>query len=118
MSQALPLGTFQFENLVKGRVPFLLLRSGVDVESAYGVMEKMHIRNFSLELEKLEMPDAEAALSDRQARKEDPIVVLDQTGVQSKKLAQSLTEAGYINVYFVLGGWQEILSEMQAEKGK
>lgn len=116
MSQALPIGSFQFDNLVRGRVPFFLIRSGVDIESAYGVMEKMHIRNFSLELDKLEMTAAEAALAERKARKEDPIVVLDEKGDESKKLAQSLTDAGYINVYFVLGGWQETLAEFQAEK--
>ncbi len=114
MNQPLPIGYFQFDNLVKGRVPFLLLRPEMDVESVYGIMEKMHLRNFSLVLEKLEMPQAEAALSERKARKDDPIVVLDQDGEQSKKLAQALTDAGHLNVYFVLGGWSEILHEMKS----
>ncbi len=114
MNQALPLGFFQFDNLVKGRVPFFLLRPDMDVESVYGVMEKMHLRNFSLILEKLELPHAQTALDERKARKEDPVVVLDQTGEQAKKLAQSLADAGYLNIYFVLGGWQEILTEMKA----
>jgi rhodanese-related sulfurtransferase len=118
MNQALPIGSFQFENLVRGRVPFFLLRTAIDIESAYGVMEKMHIRNFSLVVEKLEMEMALAALSERKARKQDPVVVLDQDGVQSKALAQALTDDGYINVCFVIGGWQEILAEMEAEKNQ
>ena len=116
MSKALPVGYFQFDNLVKGRVPFLLLRPSIDVEAPYGIMEKMHLRNFSVVIEKLEMPEAQTALDERKARKEDPIVVLDENGKQSEKLAHELTVAGYINVYFVLGGWQEILHEMQAAK--
>jgi rhodanese-related sulfurtransferase len=114
MSQALPIGFFQFDNLVRGRVPFLLLRPEMDVESAYGVMERMHLRNFSLVIDKLELPQAESALAERKARKEDPVVVLDQTGDQSKKLANALAEAGHLNVYFVLGGWEEILAELKA----
>jgi len=116
MSQALPVGHFQFDNLVKGRVPFYLLRPNLDIEAPYGILEKMHLRNFSVVLEKLEMPQAQAALDERRARKEDPIVVLDEDGRQSEKLAHDLVAAGYINVYFVLGGWQEILAEIQSAK--
>lgn len=113
MNQALPIGYFQFDNLVRGRVPFFLLRPEMDVESVYGVMEKMHLRNFSLVLQALELSQAEAALIERKARKEDPVVVLDQTGDAAKTLAQSLVEAGHLNVYFVRGGWREILEEMK-----
>lgn len=113
MSQALPIGFFQFDNLVKGRVPFLLLRPEMDVESVYGVMEKMHLRNFSVILPKLEKPEAELALVERRAGKSDPIIVLDQEGKDSEKLAHSLSQDGYLNVYYVLGGWREILIEMR-----
>jgi rhodanese-related sulfurtransferase len=113
MSQALPIGFFQFDNLVRGRVPFFLLRPEMDIESVYGVMEKLHLRNFSLVIDQLELPQAETALNERKARKEDPVVVLDQNGVHSKKLAMALAEAGHLNVYFVLGGWSEILEEMK-----
>ncbi|MEZ0392369.1 MAG: rhodanese-like domain-containing protein [Pseudobdellovibrionaceae bacterium] len=112
MNQALPIGYFQFDNLIRNRIPFLLLRTNVDVESAFGVMEKMHLRNYSLILNPLDYVEAEAALKERQARKEDPIVVLCDTGEESKKLADELARQGHLNVYFLLDGWKAALEEM------
>jgi rhodanese-related sulfurtransferase len=112
MNEPLPIGYFQFDNLVKNRVPFLLLRTSVDVESVYGVMEKMHLRNYSVILNPLDRDQAEAALKERQARKEDPIVVLCDSGSESLKLAHQLVQNGHLNVYYVLGGWQSLKEDI------
>lgn len=116
MNEPLPIGYFQFDNLIRNRIPFLLLRTDIDVESAFGVMEKLHLRNYSLILNPLDYVEAEAALKERQARKEDPIVVLCDNGRESLRLAQKLTEQGHLNVYYILGGWQSFLEEMKAEQ--
>jgi len=118
MNEALPIGYFQLDNLIRNRVPFFLLRTEMDVESAFGVMEKLHIRNYSLILNPMNQEQAEAALKERQARKEDPVVVLCDNGRDSRQLAQALVDQGHINVYYVLGGWQSFLLEMKAEQGK
>lgn len=112
MNEPLPIGYFQFDNLVRNRVPFLLLRTAVDVESVYGVMEKMHLRNYSMILNPLDLSQAEVALKERQARKEDPIVVLCDSGSESLKLAQELVKIGHLNVYYVPGGWQSLKEEI------
>lgn len=104
MSSPLPIGFFQFDNLVRNRIPFLFLKNAVDVESAFGVMEKMHIRNFSIILEKLDLSHAETALKERHAQKDSPLVVLCEDGVKSLELANKLCEQGYMNVYYVLDG--------------
>lgn len=116
MNEALPIGFYQLDNLIRSRVPFLLLRTSVDMDSVFGVMEKMHIRTWSVILNPMDLQSAEAALTERQARKEDPIVVLCDDGQESLKLAQALVEKGHLNVYFVKGGWQAFLSEMKAEQ--
>lgn len=114
MNEALSLGLFQFDNLIRNRVPFVLFRTEVSIEAAYGVMEKMHLRNFSVVLKPLGLELAEKALEERHARLQDPIVVLDEDGTESKKLADELAKKGYQNVYFVLGGWEALESEIKA----
>lgn len=114
MNEAIPVGFFQFDNLLKNRVPFFLVRSDLDIESAYGVLEKMHLRNYSLVVQALNFENAKAALAERQARKEDPVLVLCEDGKQSQKVAQALAADGHVNVYFVLGGWQLLRAEMRA----
>lgn len=104
MSSPLPIGFFQFDNLVRNRVPFLLLKTNVDVESQFGVMEKMHLRHFSIPLEKMDLIHAQAAMAERHAEKDSPVVVLCEDGVVSMELAKKLCEQGYVNVYYVLDG--------------
>jgi rhodanese-related sulfurtransferase len=116
MNEALPIGYFQFDNLIKNRVPFYLVRTDVGVEAAYGVIERLHVQNYSLVLQALNFADAQVALNERQARKEDPVVVLCDDGKESQKVANELTAQGYLNVYFVLGGWQMLQAEMKAER--
>lgn len=118
MNKPLPIGFFQFDNLVRNRVPFYLLRSQIDVESAFGVMEKLHLRQFSIFLEPFSLVSAEAALKERQARLEDPVVVLCDQGDESLRLAQALADQGHLNVYYISGGWQAFLSEMKAEQNQ
>jgi rhodanese-related sulfurtransferase len=117
MSTALPLGFFQFDNLVRNRVPFYLLRLNIDVESLYGkmdFMEKQHLRNYSLELSEFSLSLVEPLLKERHAQKDSPLVVLDSDGLKSSKFASELASAGYLNVYFVVGGFLGL----QAEKAE
>ena len=114
--RALPLGFFQFDNLLRNRVPFALLKSEIDLESAFGPMEKLHLRTYSLTLLTMNLEVAQAALKERGTRKEDPIVVLCETGTASQKLAQQLAEQGFLNVYYVLDGWKGLQEEMRAER--
>lgn len=116
MNEALPIGYFQFDNLIRNRIPFLLVRPELDIEQAYGVMEKMHIRNFSVVVQAMNLSETQSALTERQARKEDPIVVMCADGKESQKVAQALAQDGHLNVYFVLGGWQMLQAEMKAEQ--
>ena len=116
MHKALPLGFFQFDNLLRNRVPFALLKSEIDLEPAFGPMEKLHLRTYALSLRSMTLEAALAALKERGTRKEDPIVVLCETGEASRNLAQELAEQDFLNVYFVLDGWKGLQEEMRAER--
>jgi rhodanese-related sulfurtransferase len=117
MTPALPLGFFQFDNLIRNRVPFFLLHSPLDVESLYGkmdFMEKQHLRNFSIEFSEFSLPTLEPLLKERHAQKDSPLVVLDQDGQSALRFATELAQAGYLNVYYVLGGFKELLAEKES----
>ncbi len=115
MNKALGLGFFQLDNLLRNRVPFALLKSDFDLESHFGVMEKMHLRTHSMSLTPLNLEQAQAALKTRGTRKEDPIVVICESGELSQKLAQQLADLEFMNVYYALGGWHGLLEEMRSE---
>jgi rhodanese-related sulfurtransferase len=105
MNTPLPIGHFQFDNLVRNRVPFMLLKSlAVDVESMFGPVEKSHLRNFSLPLQTFDLHSAQASLAERQAQKDSPLVILCKDGKSSLELAKLLCEQGFLNVYYVLDG--------------
>lgn len=106
------IGSFQLENLIKARVPFLFVRENFEIESSFGVMEKIHIRNFSILVDKLDYASLEPFLQERKTRFEDPIVVMDTDGTNSQQLVEVLTAKGFINVFFVIGGWNAVKTEL------
>lgn len=112
-SELQSIGSFQLENLIKARVPFLFVRENFDIESAFGIVERIHIRNFSILLERLEMSQLEPHLLERKTRKEDPIVIMDKNGESAKSLALVLGSQGFINVFFVEGGWNSLRSDLE-----
>jgi rhodanese-related sulfurtransferase len=115
MNEALPIGYFQFDNLIRNRVPFYLVRPELEIEQAYGVIERLHLRNYSLVVQTMNLGSAQSALNERQARKEDPVVVMCADGKESQNVANALAQDGHMNVYFVVGGWQMLQAEMKAQ---
>lgn len=111
-TEILTIGAFQLANLIQSRVPFLFVRGNFEIESKFGVMEKIHIRNFSIVLNEYSLQEVVPHLQDRKTRHEDPIVILDGDGSQSLKLCEELTAQGYKNVIYIPGGWQAISSEL------
>ena len=106
MSQALPLGFFQFDNLVRNKVPFFLLKTTQDAESLFGPLEKLHLRNYSISLPELNLESVHQELKNRGVAKETPIVTLCDDGKISEKVAHELAKAGFLNIYFVLEGFK------------
>jgi hypothetical protein len=113
-SEILSIGTFQLMNLVQSRVPFILVRDSVEIEAKVGVLERMHLRNFSVVINAFSAEQILDGLKGRQARFEDPIVLMDQEGHLGKTVAQELTSLGYQNVLFVVGGWKQVAADIDS----
>lgn len=96
------IGFFQFDNLVRGRIPFLLVNLGVDLSVWYKSVEAMHLANYSVNcteenyLEQVKAKNLPAHFA---------IVVLDKDGTRAKEIAASLEAAGFLNAHYVRGGF-------------
>ncbi|MBS1969900.1 MAG: rhodanese-like domain-containing protein [Bdellovibrionales bacterium] len=108
------IGFFQFDNLVRGRVGFIFVNLGIDTNAVYPHVFKMHLEQKLLQLPEGDLSTAtdEQILSVMsQQPKESAVIVLDQQGVRSEKLANALEAAGFINTFYVKGGWDQFLKD-------
>jgi rhodanese-related sulfurtransferase len=108
------IGSFQFDNLVRGRVGFVFINFGIDTTAVYQHVFKMHLEQRLLQLPEGDLTGAsdEQILSAmNQHAKETAIIVLDQSGVRSETLAHALEAAGFINVFYLKGGWDQFLKD-------
>ena len=103
------IGYFQFQNLIQSKVPMILLiLDEIDLKPWYNSLIQMHLENISVTCH------ASAALKvidDKNLPKHYAIVVLDLKGKESPKVAQGLEKAGFINAYYVRGGFLGIAEE-------
>jgi len=114
MSQS--IGFFQFDNLVKGRVPFLFINLGVDTSAVYPHVFKMHLERLQIMLTQgdpasVSIETVVSKIRNQNTPTESAIVILCADGVKSVKIAQTLESFGYNNVFYVQGGWKQILEE-------
>lgn len=105
------IGYFQFDNLMQSRVPMVLvLLEDVPLKSWYNSIVGMHIDNISVTVN---ASDAVAAVQSKKLPLHFAVVVLDKSETQSPAVVQQLEELGYINAYYVKGGWQALVAERQ-----
>lgn len=110
-TQPLPLGFFQFDNLVRNKIPFLLLTLQIDLQPYFGVLERLHLKNYSILMEEFTWKQVEQVLQEKQVSKHQPIVVFCEDGKKSEILAQNLSKQDYLNVYFFSGGFSAFKKE-------
>ncbi len=102
------IGYYQFNNLIKNRVPFVLLNYGVDFKNFEKGIFQAHLEKH------LVITTPEETLNYLKAQNfplEQSIILACPEGKMSEKIAQKLEKAGYKNVYFLSGGYQNILKE-------
>ena len=101
------IGLFQLENLTISRSPFTLLdirESRVELpKELENLLKSAHAVTAAAVLEFLEK---------KGGPKDQPILLLDESGRSSGVLAESLESAGYKNVYIVERGVEGLLSEL------
>ncbi|WP_413291729.1 rhodanese-like domain-containing protein [Bdellovibrio sp. HCB185ZH] len=104
------LGYFQFNNLIKGRIPMILVNLGVDLKSLYGHVEALHIDNCQI------AGSTDEIVSQIEGKKlpaHYPIVIIDQNGETYSPVVQALEAKGFNNVYTVKEGLTGLQKENQ-----
>lgn len=96
---------FQFENLIKNRVPFVLVALGVDLDSFYKDFHQRHLAQvlWSCSPEEF-LREAPKKFSDLGTA----FVFICTNGELSKKLCNQSASLGYLNTYFCGGGLQAL----------
>jgi rhodanese-related sulfurtransferase len=105
MSDAIGIGFFQVDNLIRNRVPLNLFLMDVSLEGIFVGPELGHIQRYGSELRPdVQLDSVHNLIKARQSRLMDPVLVICKDGRESKKIADQLGAHGYINCYFVEGG--------------
>jgi rhodanese-related sulfurtransferase len=102
------IGYYQFDNLVKNRIPFMFINMGEDVSSWYQSIYKLHIQTYQI---LTTLDQAETLLIEKQIPKDFAILLLCQNGKQSENFTGYLERNGYTNVYLVDGGIQQMMTD-------
>ena len=103
------IGFFQFDNLVKNRIPFLFLNlTTEDISIGYTSIYKLHVEtNQKMTTESSILTDyLNSSLS-----KDTAIVLMCKDGAVSSQVATEFEKKGYTNVYVIDGGYQQLMTE-------
>ena len=100
---------FQFDNLIRNRIPFAILNLGVDVQGFYKLpMFQNHLESLMIPA-KLE--NAVSLLKEKQISTDFAILVLCPNGEISPKVVDDLEKAGFTNVFFPHGGFNSLKTD-------
>ncbi len=95
------IGFFQFDNLVRNRVPFLFINFDTNIQTWYSGVESVHLKTWSIFCN----PDqVETEIQERQIPNHFAIVFLCKDGKLSEKAALDFQNKGFNNVYFFKDG--------------
>ena len=109
------LGFFQFDNLVRSRVPFFLIHEGIHFSELYGPLEKMHLESRAVTVDFMApMTEALKELQERRIPKGFPVVLLSQEGIAGQDWLTALESEGFSQVCWVVGGWKALRQEAAA----
>lgn len=107
------LDYFQFENLVRNRVPFFVVHEGIDFSELYNSVEVGTIQRTQLVVTFDEGPaHAVAELEKQRVPKDWPVLILSRSGEVAHDWVSAFEKSGYRNSYYVKGGWREITQKV------
>ncbi len=100
------IGIYQLENLIMQRVPFTLLdlTSGKNLITPFEHLNPYYLNFFKAQILTSNETDYKLTEKFQVLAKDAPVIVICDTGKESFKIANELESAGYINVFYVLGG--------------
>ncbi|MEK2644095.1 rhodanese-like domain-containing protein [Bdellovibrio sp. BCCA] len=104
------IGFFQFDNLLRNRVPLLLVMlEEVNLKPWYDSVVQMHIQNATISCTSKE--EALKLIQDKKLPAHFGIVVLDQKGDKSPTVVAELEKVGFTNAFYVKNGFVGISEE-------
>jgi rhodanese-related sulfurtransferase len=114
--QANEIGWFQVQNLIKAKIPFLIVQIDCDLQKLFTVIDNIHIRNWSINLSTETTTDliqeVKIQMQARSANTDFPVLVVCNDGNASKKMTTQLgSELGFLNAYTVPGGFSKLLAD-------
>lgn len=101
---------YQFDNLVRNRIPFMFINMNSDVSTWYDSIYKLHIQTNQV---LTSLPEIPSVLDSKKIPKDFAILLLCQNGRESEKAATDLQKKGYTNVYLIDGGAQQMMTDKQ-----
>jgi len=111
-----PLGLFQFENLLKQRVAFYIF-SMMDLSVlAQNSLEKNHLLAITnLIPQTMNFAGLKVLIEQEKLDQNAPILLVCPDGKISREWALTLDEEGFLNVFWALDGYQGLMSERTAK---
>ena len=104
-TDTLTIGRFQLENLLSAGVKFLFIDLRTESERSSGA-HALFSKAMPMAFDELK-----TNLSQNQVPLDAPIILLDQDGSNSNRIAQELEALSFKNVYLIRGGAAQILSD-------
>lgn len=101
---------FQFDNLIKGRVPFLLINLGADLSGVYTGFYQTQLESLKADLE---ASDVKAHVQKLSIPAHHAIVVLCPDGKRSTPAKLQLEKDGYTNVFYNPKGLAGLLAQRE-----
>jgi len=98
------IGFFQFDNLIRNRVPFCLLNFSDSQTSLYTSIYKLHLENWE---SLVNLENYQQVLAEKNLPKDFAIVTLCLDGSLSAQARDVLLSLGYGNVYWCEGGTKD-----------
>jgi MFS family permease len=95
------IGFFQLDNLIRGRVPFVLLNFGANINEWYNSVEQLHLNNCTISCSEDNFLEL---IRSKNLPPQFAIVVLDQDGNKAQKITTTLESEGFKNTHYVRGG--------------
>lgn len=92
------IGVFQFENLVRNRIPFVLFNLGLDLSGRFPSFLQTHMES---QMHRLDSAQAVSTARSIAIAAESAIVVVAEDPDEACSCARSLFAAGFENVYYV-----------------
>jgi rhodanese-related sulfurtransferase len=114
MNMATGIGFFQLDNLIRNRVPFILLSEELPYDEIFLGPALLQAQSLILKFAASDDEDQLLQkLEQHPLSKSVPIVVVGREPHAVNKRAESLSEKGFLNIYYAEGGFDAL--KKQAE---